>query len=66
MHPDLQTRILVPSASVPPSTGTPGLWRRKSSTGAVDAQGNLLIHPMVGTDKSHCQTRSKKLNIDLA
>ncbi|THH06772.1 hypothetical protein EW145_g3859 [Phellinidium pouzarii] len=39
-------RILVPSASVPPSSGTPGLWRRKSGTGAVDAQGNLLVHPM--------------------
>lgn len=42
-----QMRILVPSASAPPSTGQPGLWRRKSSTGAVDAQGNLLSHPMV-------------------
>lgn len=37
----------MPSASVPPSTGKPGLWRRKSGTGAVDAQGNLLVHPMV-------------------
>ena len=43
----LQWRILVPSASVPPSTGRPGLWRRKSGVGAVDAQGNLLAHPMV-------------------
>jgi len=42
-----QWRILVPSASVPPSTGKPGLWRRKSGVGAVDAQGNLLVHPMV-------------------
>src|SRR5579872_6892323 len=42
-----QWSILVPSASVPPSTGKPGLWRRKSSVGAVDAQGNLLVHPMV-------------------
>ena len=42
-----QWRILVPSASVPPSTGKPGLWRRKSGVGAVDAQGNLLAHPMV-------------------
>lgn len=42
-----QWRILVPSSSVPPSTGTPGLWRRKSGVGAVDAQGNLLVHPMV-------------------
>jgi hypothetical protein len=37
----------VPSASVPPSTGKLGLWRRKSGVGAVDAQGNLLAHPMV-------------------
>ena len=37
----------MPSASVPPSTGKPGLWRRKSGVGAVDAQGNLLVHPMV-------------------
>jgi glycerol-3-phosphate O-acyltransferase/dihydroxyacetone phosphate acyltransferase len=44
-------RILVPSASVPPSTGKPGVWRRKSSTGAVDAQGNLLIHPMTWLDE---------------
>lgn len=42
-------RILVPSASAPPSSGTAGIWRRKSSTGAVDAQGNLLSHPMVST-----------------
>ena len=38
---------MVPSSSAPPSSGQPGLWRRKSSTGAVDAQGNLLVHPMV-------------------
>lgn len=46
-----QWRILVPSASVPPSTGTPGLWRRKSGVGAVDAQGNLLVHPMTWLDE---------------
>ncbi|KAJ3560019.1 hypothetical protein NP233_g11104 [Leucocoprinus birnbaumii] len=46
-----QSRILVPSASVPPSTGTPGLWRRKSGTGAVDAQGLGLIHPMTWIDE---------------
>ncbi|KZT26230.1 hypothetical protein NEOLEDRAFT_1197549 [Neolentinus lepideus HHB14362 ss-1] len=44
-------RILLPSASVPPSTGTPGIWRRKSGTGAVDAQGNLLVHPMTWLDE---------------
>jgi hypothetical protein len=42
-----QFRIMIPSASAPPSSGNPGLWRRKSSVGAVDAQGNLLVHPMV-------------------
>ncbi|KAJ7621431.1 hypothetical protein FB45DRAFT_1093303 [Roridomyces roridus] len=44
-------RILVPSSSVPPSSGTPGLWRRKSSTGAVDAQGLGLTHPMTWLDE---------------
>jgi len=47
----LQWRILVPSASVPPSTGTPGIWRRKSGTGAVDAQGLGLTHPMTWIDE---------------
>ncbi|KAI0093631.1 glycerol-3-phosphate O-acyltransferase [Irpex rosettiformis] len=47
----IQFRIMVPSASVPPSTGQPGLWRRKSSVGAVDAQGNLLVHPMTWLDE---------------
>lgn len=41
----------MPSASVPPSTGKLGLWRRKSGVGAVDAQGNLLVHPMVSGPK---------------
>ncbi|KAH7916054.1 hypothetical protein BJ138DRAFT_1169567 [Hygrophoropsis aurantiaca] len=45
-----QFRILVP-ASAPPSTSTPGVWRRKSSVGQVDAQGNLLIHPMTWIDE---------------
>ncbi|KAG6832389.1 hypothetical protein H0H92_002657 [Tricholoma furcatifolium] len=48
---DASWRILVPSASAPPSTGTPGLWRRKSSTGAVDAQGLGLTHPMTWIDE---------------
>lgn len=52
LYPDFdQTRILVPSASAPPSTGTPGIWRRKSSTGAVDAQGLGLTHPMTWIDE---------------
>ena len=46
-----QWRILVPSASVPPSTGTPGIWRRKSGVGGVDAQGSLLVHPMKWLDE---------------
>ncbi|EGO18598.1 hypothetical protein SERLADRAFT_443932 [Serpula lacrymans var. lacrymans S7.9] len=44
-------RILVPSASAPPSSGNAGMWRRKSSVGQVDAQGNLLIHPMTWIDE---------------
>ncbi|KAF9519980.1 hypothetical protein BS47DRAFT_1374859 [Hydnum rufescens UP504] len=44
-------RILVPSASAPPSSGTPGIWRRKSGVGGVDAQGNLLVHPMTWIDE---------------
>ncbi|TFK29910.1 glycerol-3-phosphate O-acyltransferase [Coprinopsis marcescibilis] len=46
-----EARILLPSSSAPPSTGTPGLWRRKSSVGAVDAQGLGLIHPMTWLDE---------------
>lgn len=46
-----QARILVPSASAPPSNGQTGLWRRKSSTGAVDAQGLGLTHPMTWIDE---------------
>src|SRR6266446_10402484 len=47
----LKSRILVPSASAPPSSGTSGLWRRVSSTGAVDAQGLGLTHPMTWIDE---------------
>ncbi|KAI8998717.1 glycerol-3-phosphate O-acyltransferase [Trametes punicea] len=46
-----QMRILVPSASAPPSSGQSGIWRRKSATGGVDAQGNLLSHPMTWLDE---------------
>ncbi|KAF8959055.1 glycerol-3-phosphate O-acyltransferase [Flammula alnicola] len=46
-----EARILVPSASAPPSSGPSGLWRRKSSTGAVDAQGLGLTHPMTWIDE---------------
>jgi len=45
-----ETRIIFPSASAPPSSST-GLWRRTSSTGAVDAQGLGLIHPMTWIDE---------------
>ena len=41
----------MPSASAPPSSGYSGLWRRTSSTGAVDAQGLGLIHPMTWIDE---------------
>lgn len=41
----------MPSASAPPSSGNSGLWRRTSSTGAVDAQGLGLIHPMTWIDE---------------
>lgn len=50
MIPFIQTRIL-PSASAPPSNGSSGLWRRKSSIGAVDAQGLGLTHPMTWIDE---------------
>ncbi|KAH9981362.1 glycerol-3-phosphate O-acyltransferase [Lactifluus volemus] len=46
-----KNRVVVPSASVPPSSGKLGLWRRKSGVGAVDAQGNLLSHPMTWLDE---------------
>ncbi|KAI6002431.1 hypothetical protein F5J12DRAFT_906317 [Pisolithus orientalis] len=35
-----------PSQLSTPGNDDPGVWRRKSSVGQVDAQGNLLIHPM--------------------
>ncbi|KAI0695901.1 glycerol-3-phosphate O-acyltransferase [Cytidiella melzeri] len=44
-------RIMIPSASAPPSSGYPGLGRRKSSAGATDAQGKLLVHPMTWLDE---------------
>ncbi|KAI0273558.1 glycerol-3-phosphate O-acyltransferase [Gloeopeniophorella convolvens] len=60
-------RLIVPSASVPPSSGTPGLWRRKSGAGAVDAQGNLLSHPMTWLDErlfgwSHSAEASREVS----
>ena len=51
----MQWRILVPSSTAPPSSGQPGIWRRKSATGGVDAQGNLLVHPMVSLPRNTAQ-----------
>jgi hypothetical protein len=38
---------------VPPSSGKHGSWRKKGGVGAVDAQGNLLQHPMVRASRPH-------------
>ncbi|PCH38236.1 glycerol-3-phosphate O-acyltransferase [Wolfiporia cocos MD-104 SS10] len=46
-----ENRILVPSASAPPSGGRPGMWRRKSSTNGVEGQGSILVHPMTWLDE---------------
>jgi len=59
-------RILVPSASVPPSSGKHRLWG-KSGAGAVDAQGNLLSHPMTWLDErlfgwSHSAETSREVS----
>ncbi|KAI0928786.1 hypothetical protein AcV5_006241 [Taiwanofungus camphoratus] len=39
----------IPSASVP--SGMHGIWRRKSGTRDIGAQGNLLVHPMSWLDE---------------
>ncbi|TRM57587.1 glycerol-3-phosphate O-acyltransferase [Schizophyllum amplum] len=44
-------RILAPSSSAPPPENRPGLWRRKSGKGAVDAPGYGLMHPMTWIDE---------------
>jgi len=49
LYEDFNQWRMLPSSSVP--SGNPGLWRRKSSTGAVDAQGLGLIHPMTWIDE---------------
>ncbi len=51
-----------PLAVAPPPSGVPGIWSRISSTGAVDAQGLGLNHPMTWLDErlfgwSHSATR---------
>ncbi|KZO99271.1 hypothetical protein CALVIDRAFT_494758 [Calocera viscosa TUFC12733] len=45
-----QHRIVPPSAGPPPGQA-PGLGRQKSGTVGVDAQGDLLIHPMTWLDE---------------
>ena len=61
-----QFRILVPSASAPPSSTPDGIWRLKSSTGAVDAQGNLLVHPMVRSNTFFSTHPLSDIFIDMA
>ncbi|KAF7291697.1 Protein kinase domain-containing protein [Mycena chlorophos] len=52
LYPDFnEWRILLPASTVPPSGGTPGLWRRKSGNGGVDSQGLGLTHPMTWLDE---------------
>ncbi|EJT98296.1 hypothetical protein DACRYDRAFT_118608 [Dacryopinax primogenitus] len=45
-----QRRIVHPAAGPPPGQ-PPALGRRRSNTSGVDAQGNLLIHPMTWLDE---------------
>ncbi|KIY73050.1 hypothetical protein CYLTODRAFT_440129 [Cylindrobasidium torrendii FP15055 ss-10] len=52
-----------PLADAPPPSGVPGIWRRISSTGAVDAQGLAFNHPLTWLDErlfgwSHSATRA--------
>ncbi|KAK0214270.1 glycerol-3-phosphate O-acyltransferase [Armillaria nabsnona] len=51
LYEDFNETRMLPTSSVPSSSGKPGLWRRTSSTGAVDAQGLGLIHPMTWIDE---------------
>ncbi|KAF8921337.1 glycerol-3-phosphate O-acyltransferase [Mucidula mucida] len=51
LYTDFDGFRMLPSAAAPPSSGQPGIWRRKSSTGAVDAQGLGLTHPMTWIDE---------------
>lgn len=44
-------RMLPPTASVPASGETMGLYRRKVHTGTIDSQGSLLVHPMTWLDE---------------
>ncbi|PBK84700.1 hypothetical protein ARMGADRAFT_1132289 [Armillaria gallica] len=51
LYEDFNETRMLPTSSVPSSSGKPGLWRRTSSTGAADAQGLGLIHPMTWIDE---------------
>ncbi|KAI0302000.1 glycerol-3-phosphate O-acyltransferase [Russula brevipes] len=46
-----KNRVLFPSSSVPMSSGKAGLWQRESGSAAVEAQENLLSHPMNWLDE---------------
>lgn len=43
--------MIPPTASVPASGDTLGLYRRKVHTGTIDGQGQLLVHPMTWLDE---------------
>jgi hypothetical protein len=43
----IQNRVILPSSSVPMSSGESGLRQRKSGVPGVETQENLLAHPMV-------------------
>jgi glycerol-3-phosphate O-acyltransferase/dihydroxyacetone phosphate acyltransferase len=43
--------MVPPTASVPASGETSGLNRRKTHTGTIDGQGQLLVHPMTWLDE---------------
>ncbi|KAH9951353.1 glycerol-3-phosphate O-acyltransferase [Amylocystis lapponica] len=51
LYEDFDDRRMPPLASAPPSSSHPGIWRRKSGTGGVDAQGTWLVHPMTWLDE---------------
>jgi len=46
-----KNRVLFPSSSVPMSSGKPGLRRMKSGAAMLEAQENLLSHPMNWLDE---------------
>ena len=43
--------MLPPTASVPASGDSMGMYRRKVHTGTIDGQGSLLVHPMTWLDE---------------